>query len=461
MKKHWLFLLLLICSIFFTWCDKLSAIIDDCLIPEECTDNTAINNLQNTYLTAFWTEPFWDIEISWWMATFSSPMYDTDVVEPITIRQEWDNYYFSWEELEWEFILKDCIDGWKWDMHYYTVWVAKIRDYYYEWCGDGIEWIKMSDEEYSQQREEFMSKFSWNIKSCEQNIEHRLKMVEGNATNINYGWYDYVNIWESYKVNWYITYTLGNDYITKDTTCTFQSWDFTDWWEFWNWEIEYRWDWNIIWLVSDEEQECLDSLYQYEPEQMKWDSDTMITLSCYPKNFYWPEYITWYIYTTTYPDLWLKISTPAWANYLEEKNDLFSNKSEKPIFTRDWNIISYWVEYIQVYEKDKNDELEDIIKKKHLKDWCAITYYPNYYNQTKIITQYPWTIIYSIVGETDDPYSSGDPYAWESCVDWDWENHWWLVWFFEWPDKTKYYKLVFTDGCAPGPCSMFEDVEVF
>ena len=442
-------------TLFLAWCFNNNVeVIDDCIIPEECTKNTAINDLQNTYLTAYGTEPFWDIEISWWIATFSSPMYETDVVEPITIRQEWNNYYFSWEELEWEFILKDCIDGWKWDMHYYTVWVAKIRDYYYEWCGDWIEWIKMSDEEYSQQREEFMSKFSWNIKSCEQNLEHRLKMVEENATNINYGWYDYVNIWESYKVNWYITYTLGNDYITKDTTCTFQSWDFTDWWEFWNWEIEYRWDWNIIWLVSDEEQECLDSLYQYEPEQMKWDSDTMITLSCYPKNFYWPEYITWYIYTTTYPDLWLKISTPAWANYLEEKNDLFSNKSEKPIFTRDWNIISYWVEFIEVFEKSENESLENIIKKQ-LKNWCSINKeIISYEDQTKITSSNPKTQIYEIL-------DNWDPYVSNNCFDDILDDTRPIIWFFESPDKTKYYKLAFTDWCAPGPCSMFGEVEVF
>ena len=120
----------------------------DCLTSADCaTENPSLEDLSNKYFSAFWTEPFWDIEISWWIATFSSPMYETDVVEPITIRQEWENYYFSGENLEWEFILKDCIDGWKWDMHYYTVWVAKFREYYYEWCWDDEQWIKLSDED--------------------------------------------------------------------------------------------------------------------------------------------------------------------------------------------------------------------------------------------------------------------------------------------------------------------------
>ena len=36
-----------------------------------------------------------------------------------------------------------------------------------------------------------------------------------------------------------------------------------------------------------------------------------------------------------------------------------------------------------------------------------------------------------------------------------------VVRYFESPDKTRYYKLVFHDLCAPWPCSMFWDVEIF
>ena len=152
MKKIWFIVSLLTCSILLCWCFvKVDVEPND--KPE-----IPVNEYTNKYLTAFWTEPFWDIEISWWIAKFSSPMYETDVTVPITIWKEWDNYYFSWEELEGEFILKDCIDWWKWDMHYYTVWVAKFREYYYEWCWDDEQWIKMSDEDvpedYYQYQEE-------------------------------------------------------------------------------------------------------------------------------------------------------------------------------------------------------------------------------------------------------------------------------------------------------------------
>jgi len=457
MKNFSLLFALLTCCILLTWCFNNTQVIDDCIIPEDCIENS---DLQQAYLVGYWMEPFWDIEISWWIATFSSPMYDTNVVEPITIRQEWENYYFSGENLEWEFILKDCIDGWKWDMHYYTVWVAKIRDYYYEWCGDGIEWIKMSDEVYVQQHEEFMSKFSWNIKSCEQNLENILKMAEEDAININYGWYDYVNIWESYKVNWYITYTLGNEYVTKDTTCTFLESDLTDWWEFWNWEIEYRWHWNILWLAWNiEEENCLYSLNQYEPEKMDWNSDTTISISCYPKDYYWPEYITWYVYTTTYSDLWLRISTP-WAAWINDMMDIFLNKSKAPIFTRSWNRISYInprvneeIEYIQVYKKSESESLKNIIEKEYLNldDTNCYIFERNYYDQNKISAPYPWTIIYDISSN----WNSYENECIKNKKDYN------IIRFFESPDKTKYYEIDFWDWCAPWPCSMFWTVEVF
>jgi len=152
MKKIWLISIPLITlwTLWLTWCfdKKNPEVTDGCIIPGDCTvDEPIVEDLTNKYLTAFWTEPFWSIEISWWIAKLSSPMFETEYEEPITIREEWENYYFSWEELEGEFILKDCIDWWKWDIHYYTVWVSKFKEYAYEWCWDDEEWIKMSDED--------------------------------------------------------------------------------------------------------------------------------------------------------------------------------------------------------------------------------------------------------------------------------------------------------------------------
>ena len=382
--KKLLFLIPWFLTLFLAWCFNNNVeVIDDCIFPEDCTDNTTIDNLQNTYLTAYGTEPFWDIEISWWIATFSSPMYETDVVEPITIRQEWENYYFSWEDLEWEFILKDCIDGWKWDMHYYTVWVAKIRDYYYEWCWDWIEWIKMSDEDVPEDYYQYQP----DEEDCQPvfyPIDHEV--------------FPYADIMEEKVKNWF---------------CSIES--------------------------------CMQTLDQYPPEWMPWDPQTQITVSCWPM-YYWETYITWYIYTFVQPDLGLRITSPKWY-------DTFYVKSETPIFVRNWDKISHGQEYIRVYEKSANESLFDVVEKSLNKGCFAQPY--EYEWQNKVYGNIYNNMIYEVVDK--------DWNIWWDCIadNESKEQDYTLVRYFESLDRTKYYKLVFTDGCAPGPCSMFEDVEVF
>ena len=380
MKKLWLFVSLLFCGLLLTWCFNDTEVIDDCIIPEDCIENP---DLQQTYLVGYWMEPFWDIEISWWIATFSSPMYETDVVEPITIRQEWDNYYFSGEDLEWEFILKDCIDGWKWDMHYYTVWVAKIRDYYYEWCGDWIEWIKMSDEDVPEDYYQYQPDDE-NCQPVFYPIDHEV--------------FPYADIMEEKVKNWF---------------CNMES--------------------------------CMQTLDQYPPEWMPWDPQTQITVSCWPM-YYWETIITWYIYTSVQPDLGLRITSPKWY-------DTFYVKSETPIFVRDWNKISHWQEYIRVYKKSTNESLFDIVES-NLNKGCFAS--PVEFEwQNKIYGNINNKMIYQIV---DKEWN-----IWWDCIadnESKEQNHT-LVRYFESLDKTKYYKLVFTDGCAPWPCSMFGTVEVF
>lgn len=386
MKKLWFFLPLLLCSVLLSWCINNNVeVTDDCIFPEDCADNTAINDLQGIYLTAYGTEPFWDIEISWWTATFSSPMYETDVVEPIIIRQEWENYYFSWEELEWEFILKDCIDGWKWDMHYYTVWVAKIRDYYYEWCGDWIEWIKMSDEDVPEDYYQYQPDDE-NCKPVFYPIDHEV--------------FPYADIMEEKVKNWF---------------CSMES--------------------------------CMHTLDQYPPEWMPGDPQTQITVSCWPM-YYWETYITWYIYTSTHPDLWLRITSPKWY-------DTFYVKSETPIFVRNWDKISHGQEYIRVYEKSANESLFDVVEKSLNKgcfaqpiefenEWQNKVYGNIYNNMIYEVVDKDWNIWWDCIADNESK-----------------EQDYTLVRYFESLDRTKYYKLVFTDGCAPGPCSMFGEVEVF
>ena len=186
MKKIWLFITLLTCSILLTGCleNNNNEVIDACIIPEDCAINKLIEeDLSNKYFTAFWTEPFWSIEISWWIAKLSSPMFETEYEEPVNITKEWENFYIKWEELEGEFIKKNCIDDWKWDLHNYTVSVSKFREYAYEWCGDDEEWIKMSDEEREEDFSNFMAQFSGNIKSCEKDIADNLNILPAPLLN--------------------------------------------------------------------------------------------------------------------------------------------------------------------------------------------------------------------------------------------------------------------------------------
>ena len=382
MKKIWpLFIPLFILGILrFTWCfdKKNPEVIDDCITPEDCALNEPIaNDLSNKYLTAFWTEPFWSIEISWWIAKFSSLMYETDIEVPVNIWKEWENYYFSWEELEGEFTKKDCIDWWKWDLHYYTVWIAKFREYYYEWCGDDEKWIKLSDEEIPEQYRE-----TDNVEELQ--IQ---KIVEERIAN---GFSDI--------------------------------------------------------------QSCMESLNQYPAERMPWDPQTIITVWCWPLN-YWQVIVTWYVYTTTYPDLWIRITTPKWYN-------TFYKKSETPIFVRDWNKISYSddYEYIRVYEKSEDESLLDIINAKHLNPNCSA--HKRLYEDlgSKIVFWALDETIYDIHYE-DDHWRI----FYEECIadDEAEEPDYKIVRYFESPDKTKYYKLVFMDWCAPWPCSIFWEIELF
>ena len=380
MKKIWLLMSLITCSILLTGCleNNNNEVIDDCITPEDCALNEPIgDDLSNKYLTAFWTEPFWSIEISWWIAKISSPMFETEYEEPVTITQEWENFYIKWEELEGEFIKKDCIDWWKWDLHYYTVWISKFREYYYEWCGDDEKWIKLSDEEIPEQYRE-----TDNVEELQ--IQ---KIVEERISN----WFSDI-------------------------------------------------------------QSCMDSLDQYQPERMPGDPQITITVWCWPL-YYWEVIVTWYIYTSVYPDLWIRVTTPKWYNS-------FYKKSETPIFVRDWNKISYSndAEYIKVYEKSEDESLLDIINAKHLNTNCSA--------HKRLYEDLGNKIVFWALNETIYDIHNEDEFwriFYEECVadDEATEPDYRIVRYFESPDKTKYYKMVFTDWCAPGPCSMFGTIELF
>ena len=182
----------------------------------------------------------------------------------------------------------------------------------------------------------------------------------------------------------------------------------------------------------------MQTLDQYQPERMPWDPQTTITVWCWPVN-YWDKVVTWYLYTSAYPDLWIRITTPKWY-------DTFYKKSETPILVRNWNKISYSndSEYIKVYEKSENEQLFDIVESS-LNNNCFAQ--PLEYEwQSKIYWNLNNNVIYNI---TDKDWN-----IWWDCIadNESSEQDYKMVRYFESLDKTKYYKMVFTDWCAPGPC---------
>lgn len=453
MKKIFGLYTLLLAFCLFSWC---FVSVDEGAqneVKEMTWETVSVDDFKAKYFTAFWTEPYWDFEISWWIAHLNSPMFETDYSEPVNIWKDGENYYFSWEELDWEFIKKDCIDWWKWDLHYYTVWVGKFREYAYEGCWDDEEGIKMSDEELVTENNIPVSNLdlSWIegfIRNCETYQPYWLSRSD-TAENISFTWNSKENVWKSYRIGWFIKYSIDWNEYSDNVACTFMTSEVSE-----DWKEYYSYLQHNEAVDSPERMDCLDWIVGYQPEWMNWDPSTIITVWCWPEN-YWEKYVTWYLYTTTYPDLWLRITTPTWF-------ETFHKKAESPIFTRNWNRISYmnWdreVEYLQVYDKKESESLENLIKQKHLKEWCVVIEY-NYYTQGTVFADYPWTILYNVFDESwwmpwkclpDD-----EAKVWD---EWDWRT----IFYFESKDKTKYYKLARTDWCAPWPCSMFWEIEIF
>ena len=436
-----------------TWCWNNSNLsnLDNIL---NQNNNEIENETSEKYLTAFWTEPYWDINISWNMATFfemNMEDYENRIEIPITLKVDGDVYYFFWNQIEWTFEEKDCIDWGKWDTHYYTVIMTYDNDMVFKGCWDDERGVKYSEDEIEENWEAIestvdLSWIEWFIRNCENYSPYRVDRSE-TIENVSFSWNNKSNIGTSYKVDWVMNYTADWTPHSDEVSCTFTSDDIWD--VRWNWEDIYWSFLHYYWKTSKEE-ECINGLDIYPPEWMKGDPQTVITVWCWPEN-YWDEYVTWYFYTSTYPDLWLRITTP--AGY-----ESFHKKSETPIFERNWNRISYIVsgeerEYLQVYEKKPSEDLKEIIKK-WIDKWCSILEY-NYYWQEKVFADYPWTIIYNIFDNWGEP---GKCLLNDEKHNEEWNRR--PVWYFESKDKTKYYKLVMTDWCAPWPCSIFWEIEL-
>ncbi|PJA48345.1 MAG: hypothetical protein CO170_02995 [candidate division SR1 bacterium CG_4_9_14_3_um_filter_40_9] len=166
--------------------------------------------------------------------------------------------------------------------------------------------------------------------------------------------------------------------------------------------------------------------------------------------------VTGYIYTYKYDDLGLKINTS------ELYEPYFFEKSDKPLIKRNGNIIYNasndsgiigW-DYIEVFFKDPKKPFEDEIKEKQLPAGCTIG--------TGIAVDHP--ISKHIKGFQEIAISSidGNFAGDENCkLDKQLPGNLMYISFYMDPKKPdRYYKFSYGD-CAPGPCSIFGDIEFF
>lgn len=167
--------------------------------------------------------------------------------------------------------------------------------------------------------------------------------------------------------------------------------------------------------------------------------------------------ISWYLYTYTYEDLWVKIITsPLYEPY-------FFEKTEKKLIQRSGNILHPMTKnsrivgkYIEVILKDPNTSFEDEIRENHLSSWCAI--------QTGIVQNGDWiekhmNWFQAIRISSMDGNLFGD----ENCtLDKQFPDNLSDISFYMDPKKSdRYYKFSLDDACAPWPCSIFWDIEFF
>lgn len=164
--------------------------------------------------------------------------------------------------------------------------------------------------------------------------------------------------------------------------------------------------------------------------------------------------VSWYIYTYIYEDLWIKITTsPLYPPYFFEKeNWLILNKNGNIIYLS-------WTpndspDYMEVFYKDPQISFEDEIKTNHLPKWCTI--------QTGVINKTNWLLSsmkwFNVIYITSEDWNLSS--NWEVFDKQFPLNRLNISFFMDPKHPNKYYKLSYGD-CAPGPCSIFGNIEFF
>jgi hypothetical protein len=172
------------------------------------------------------------------------------------------------------------------------------------------------------------------------------------------------------------------------------------------------------------------------------------------KNWWKRSTVSWYIYTYTYEDLWLKITTsPLYPPYFYEKSEwLILKRNRNIIYLSGTNNVV--PDYIEVFYKNPQISFEEEIKKNHLPAWCTI--------QTGIFDK-KWTFYPSMIGFEYILIASADGNLapnWKTFDKQFPENILSISFVMDQKKPNKYYKLSHGD-CAPGPCTIFGNIEFF
>ena len=179
------------------------------------------------------------------------------------------------------------------------------------------------------------------------------------------------------------------------------------------------------------------------------------------------EYVEWYLYQYTNPELWIRITTP--INYMHSK-DIFHIKYDWPLFEQYENGIysienkewEWWTydnaESIQMFEKDPNQSLEQLLRENLLKEWCVLEFDNESLNYDKNIV---WAKNNTFYWMNEDLKIYDVPEPWKVTGNDCRHDKLWRTWIYvESEDWKRYYLINKNDWCAPWPCSIFWKIEI-
>lgn len=179
------------------------------------------------------------------------------------------------------------------------------------------------------------------------------------------------------------------------------------------------------------------------------------------------EYVEWYLYQYTNPELWIRITTP--INYRHSK-DIFHVKYDWPLFEQYENGIysienkewEWWTydntEGIKMFEKDPNQTLEEYIRENLLKEWCVLEFDNESLSYDKNII---WAKNNTFYWMNEDLKIYDGPEPWKVIGnDCRHDKLWRTGIYVESEDWKRYYLVNKGDWCAPWPCSIFWKIEI-